>query len=130
MSTKGASNRYGNSNGSKHQGMPTKHINYAWTKGFSKGGLEQHYIDHGKEFGAISKVDYAMKAVHFANTVDRQHHKSVIDYKGTTYKYDPRDGRLAIITKDGYVVSYHHTGKGFWYYPKKGERVWIEIQNN
>lgn len=124
MATKGASYRYGNTRGSKHQGQSTKHINYAWAKGFNIGGLDQHFKDHGKEFGAISKQDYAAKAVHFANEVDRQHYKSVVDCKKTTYKYDSRDGRLAIITKDGYVTSYHHIRKGFWYYPEKGKRVW------
>lgn len=65
MATKGASYRYGNTRGSKHQGQSTKHINYAWAKGFNRGGLDQHFKDHGKEFGAISKQDYAAKAVHF-----------------------------------------------------------------
>lgn len=34
----------------------------------------------------------------------------------------------AIITKDGYVVTYHKPKQGgFTYYPKKGEPVWIKI---
>ena len=127
MPTKGASYRYGNTNGSKHQGQATKHIKYAWAKDFNRGGIDKHFKDHGKEFGAKSKQEYAAKAVHFANDVDRQHYKSVVDYKKTTYKYDPRDGRLVIVTKDGYVTSYHHTGKGFWYYKEKGKRVWQAI---
>lgn len=128
MPTKGASMRYGNTNGAHHRGEATKHINYAWAKDFSRGGLDQHYSGHGKEFNAISKQDYAAKAVHFANDVDRKHYKSVIDKYGTTYKYDPRDGRLVIVAKDGYVVSYHHTGKKFTYTNKKGQEVtkWIK----
>lgn len=127
MPTKGASYRYGNTNGSKHQGQSTKHINYAWAKDFNRGGLDKHFKDHGKEFGAHSKKEYAAKAVHFANEVDRKNYKSVVDYNKTTYKYDPRNGRLVIVTKDGYVTTYHHTGKGFWYYPEKGKRTWQAI---
>lgn len=127
MPTKGANMRYGNTNGAHHRGEATVNINYAWAKDFSRGGLNQHFKDHGKEFDAVSEKDYAAKAVHFANEVDRQHYKSVIDYKGTTYKYDPRNGRLAEITKDGYVISYRHTGNRFWYYSKKGVRTWIKI---
>ena len=52
MATKGASYRYGNTRGSKHQGEVTKHINYAWAKDFNRGGIDQHFRDHGKEFGA------------------------------------------------------------------------------
>lgn len=127
MATKGASMRYGNTNGSHHRGESTKRINYAWAKDFNRGGLEQHFKDHGKEFGAISKQDYAAKAVHFANEVDKQNYKSVIDYKGTTYKYDPRNGILAEITKEGYVISYRHTGGRFWYRPSKGVKRWIKM---
>lgn len=128
MATKGTSLRYGNTKGAHHRGEATKHINYVWAKDFSKGGLNRHFKNHGKEFGATSKQDYAAKAVHFANEVDRQNYKSLVDKYGTTYKYDPRNGRLAIITKDGYVISYHHTGKKFTYTNKKGQEItkWIK----
>ena len=39
MSTKGASNRYGNNRGSRGQGLPSKHINYTWARDFNKKGL-------------------------------------------------------------------------------------------
>lgn len=128
MSTKGASNRYGNTNGSKHQGQATRHTNYPWAKDFNKGGIDKHFKEHGKEFNAKTKQEYAAKAVHFANDVDKKHYKSVVDKDGSTYKYDPRDGRLAIITKDGYVVTYHHTGNKFTYTNKKGKVItkWIK----
>ena len=67
MATKGASFRYGNTNGSR-----TEHIRFAWAKGFNRGGLERHFHDHGKEFGATTAEEYVSKAVHFANTVDRK----------------------------------------------------------
>lgn len=129
MATKGASYRYGNTNGSKHRDDPSGFINYQWAKDFNKTGLIQHFKDHGKEFDSLSKEDYAAKAVHFANEIDRKHYKSVVDYKGTTYKYDPRDGRLVEVTKDGYVISYRHTGDKFWYYSKKGMKKWIKKKN-
>lgn len=128
MPTKGASMRYGNTNGAHHRGEATEHINYAWAKDFNRGGLDKHFKDHGKEFNSKSKQEYAAKAVHFANEVDRINYKSVVDKRGSTYKYDSRNGRLAIITKDGYVVSYHHTGNKFTYINKKGQVItkWIK----
>ena len=127
MSTKGASNRYGNTKGSINKGKPTKHINFQWAKDFNRGGIKRHFRDHGKEFNAVTQKEYVSKALHFANKIDRKNFKSVVDYKGTTFKYDIRDGKLVIVTKDGYIVSYHHTGKRFRYSPIKGKEVWIWI---
>ena len=132
MATKGASFRYGNTNGSNGKGKPTKHIRYAWAKDFNRGGLEQHFRDHGKEFGVGNPEEYASKAVHFANEVDRKNYKSVVDWKNTTYKYDTRSGVLCIVDKNGFVISYHHTGSYFKYTPKKGGKeaiVWIRKKN-
>jgi pyocin large subunit-like protein len=105
----------------------TDNINYSWAKDFNRGGLKRHFIDHWKEFDAKTTQEYAAKAVHFANEVDRKNYKSVVDYKGTTYKFDPRNGRMIEVTKDGYVISYRHIGGKFWYYSKKGEKSWIKI---
>lgn len=127
MATKGPSMRYGNTNGAHHRGGRTQRINYAWAKDFNRGGLERHFNEHGKEFGIINKKDYVAKAIHFANQVDRKNYKSAIGYKGTTYKYDCRNGRLVEVTKDGYVISYRHTGESFWYYSKEGRKKWIKI---
>ena len=128
MPTKGPSMRYGNTNGAHHRGEATQNINYPWAKDFNKNRLKKHFKDHGGDCGANTKEEYAAKAVHFANEVDRKNYKSVIDYHGTTYKYDPRNGSYAAITKDGYVVTYYKPRKGgFWYYPKKGTKVWIKI---
>lgn len=126
MSTKGASNRYGNNRGSKGQSMPSKHINYAWARDFNKKGLKGHFERHGSEFNFNSKEEYAAHAVSFANHVDRQNYKSVVDYHGTTYKYDQKKNVLVEVTKDGYVISFRHYGKNFWYEPEKGKKVWIK----
>lgn len=129
MPTKGPSLRYGNTNGAHNRGQASANINYAWAKGFSKGDLKQHFSKHGKEFGARSKEEYASKAVHFANAVDRQNCKSVVDFNGTTYKYNCKNGVVVIVTQDGYVISYHHSGGKFTYSPKKGEKksIWIKM---
>ena len=127
MPTKGASMRYGNTNGSHHRGEATEKINYQWAKDFNRGGLDKHFKDHGKEFDSKSKQEYAAKAIHFANEIDKQHYKSIVDYKGTTYKYDPRNGRMVEVSKDGFVISYRHVGNKFWYYSKKGIKTWIKI---
>ena len=129
MPTKGPSMRYGNTNGAHHRGEATKNINYQWAKGFLGTNSKSHFIKHGVQMGFKSEKEYVANAVHFANDVDRKHYKSVVNYKGETYKYDPRTKRLVIITKDGYIRTFYstETSGGFYYYPKKGVRVWIEV---
>ena len=120
MATKGASNRYGNSRGSK-KGAPTQHTGFAWAKDFNKKTLDKHYSDHGKEVGAPSKESYAAKAVKFANTVDRKNCVSFVDKKGSTYKYNKVTEEFAIISKDGYVITYFKPKGGYDYYLKQKE---------
>lgn len=127
MPTKGPSMRYGNTRGANHRGYISKSISYAWAKDFNRGGLSRHYGEHGKELGLNSENEYASKAVHFANSVDRNNYKSYVDCYGTTYKYNTRTNELVIVTKDGYVVSYYKVRNNFWYYVKKGEKRWIKI---
>lgn len=122
MSTKGASNHYGNSRGGK-QGKATNHIGYAWAKDFNKSTLADHFNRHGAQMGCTTKEGYAAKAVSFANRVDRKNCVSFVDRKGSTYKYNKKDGTLGIITKDGYVVSFFKPKDGYKYYlaQKKGK---------
>ncbi len=129
MPTKGPSLRYGNTNGAHHRGDATKNINYAWAKDFNRGGLVKHFKDHGKEFDAETKEEYAAKAIHFANQIDRKNYRSVVDYKKTTYKYNPYNGELVIVSKDGYIISYYRIDKKFTYQQKKEKEVtiWIKI---
>ena len=76
MPTKGPSMRYGNTNGAHHRGEATQNINYPWAKDFNKNRLKKHFKDHGGDFGANTKEEYAAKAVHFANEVDRKNYKT------------------------------------------------------
>ena len=73
--------------------------------------------------GCSSKEAYAAKAVKFANNVDRKNCVSFVAKNGSTYKYNKKDNTLAIITKDGYVVTYFKPEKGYNYYlsQKKGK---------
>ena len=105
MSTKGASNHYGNSRGGK-QGKATLHTGFAWAKDFNKSTLTDHFNRHGSQVGCTNKEGYAAKSVTFANRVDRKNCVSFVDNKGSTYKYNKRSGEFAVITKDGYVVTY------------------------
>ena len=128
MATKGPSNRYGNTNGANHKGEATKHINYEYAETFRHDTLSQHFQDHGKEFNSKSKADYASKATHFANSIDRQNYKSVVDKQGNTYKWNTKTGETVIVRPDKVVISYSHmVKKGFHYTDKKGIQRWIKI---
>ena len=117
MSTKGASNRYGNSNGANHRGAPSEHINYAWAKGFNKNSLKKHFEEHGRSMGFDSMISYEQHAITFANTVDRKNCVSFIDVNTrSTYKYNKVTNEFAIITRDGYVVTYYKPANGIGYY--------------
>jgi pyocin large subunit-like protein len=125
MSTKGPSNRYGNTRGGKN-GHKTEKTGFAWAKGFNKTSLDKHFDEHGKGMGFQSKEEYAAHAITFANTVDRVNNDSLIDGKGTTYKWSKTTHELALITSKGIVISYYKTD-GFNYYNKKGGKIWKSI---
>lgn len=117
MSTKGASNHYGNSRGGK-QGHETKHTGFAWAKEFNKNTLADHFYRHGQQMKCDTKESYAAHAVKFANTVDRKNCISYKDRRGTTYKYNTKDNTFAIITKNGVVITYFKPKEGKSYYDK------------
>lgn len=118
MPTKGAGNRYGNTNHGK-MGKATQHTNFAWAKDFNKHSLAQHFRDHGEQMGCKTQNAYAAHAVSFANYVDRYNCTSFIDKNGSTYKYNKATNTLAIITKSGYVITYYKPKDGYEYYKKQ-----------
>lgn len=115
MSTKGASNHYGNARGGR-KGAITSHTGFAWAKAFNKNTLEDHFNRHGEQMGCPTKESYNANAVSFANTVDRKNCVSFIDSHGSTYKYNKATNTLAIITKEGIVVTYYKPKDGYSYY--------------
>ena len=118
MSTKGASNRYGNARGGK-QGHETENTGYAWAKNFNKATLQRHYEDHGEQVGANSPESYRAKAVHFANLVDRKNCITMKASNGTTYKYNRVTHEFAMITKKGIVITYFKPKDGMKYFKKQ-----------
>ena len=120
MASKGASNLYGYTKGSRNKKSKIR-IGYAWAKRFNEHTLERHYRDHGKKYG--SKEDYEERAVQFANTVDTDNNVSFIHPKiGTTYKYSKKTGEFAIIDKWGYIVTFFEPEEGYEYYLKQYDK--------
>ena len=115
MSTKGASNWYGNARGGRH-GHETAHTGFKWAVAFNKSTLANHYNKHGKSMGFQDKYSYEAHAVRFANTIDRKNCISFKDSKGSTYKYNVKTNELAIITKKGIVITYFKPKEGKKYY--------------
>lgn len=122
MATKGASNRYGNARGGR-QGHPTQHTGFAWAKAFNRKTLNDHFQRHGEQMGCPTKESYNAKAVQFANTIDRKNNVSFVAPNGTTYKFNKANGTLAIITKNGIVVTYFKPKDGYNYYKAQAERL-------
>ncbi len=118
MATKGAGNHYGNARGGR-QGQITTHTGFAWAKGFNKKTLDIHVGEHAKQMGCMNANEYVSKVIHFANTVDRENCVSFIAKNDSTYKYNRKTNEFAIITKDGYVVTYYKPEKGYQYYLKE-----------
>lgn len=121
MSSKGPSNRYGNTRGSDGKGRPTSHINYQWAKDFNKNSLDKHFDEHGKQMGFSTINEYGAHAVSFANRIDRKNCVSFIDDKGSTYKYNKKTNEFVIVTKKGIVVTYFKPKDGYAYYKKQKE---------
>lgn len=116
MATKGASNRYGNSKGSRGSNKATESINYQWAKDFNKKTLTKHFDDHGESMSSDSKESYKQHAIRFANTIDKNNCESFVDKNGSTYKYNKKTNEFAIISKNGYVVTYYKPSGGYKYY--------------
>ena len=125
MATKGQSNQYDNTRGGAAH-KPTKHINYKYAREFNKTTLKTHFKNHHKEFNVKTEEEYERKAIRFANKIDHQNCKSVIDKEGTTFKYNIRTNEFVMVTKDGIIQTYHHKDR-FDYINKKGEKKWVEI---
>ena len=112
MASKGASNHFGNARGS-NKGHATEHIGYAWAKDFNKKTLKKHFNDHGKEMGYIDINSYKAAAIHFANYIDRENCVSVVDKKGTTFKFNKVTNEFAMIDKKGCVITYYLLDGGY-----------------
>lgn len=117
MSTKGASNRYGNA-GYGRNGHKTSHIGYAWAKDFKKTTFKLHVAEHMTSLGLSTPESYRAHAVAFANRVDRENHVSYIRKNGDTVKFSKKTGEFAVITKKGIVTTYFKPAAGLSYYIK------------
>ncbi len=76
---------------------------------------------NGEQMGCPTKDSYNAHAVSFSNTVDRKNCVSFIDKHGSTYKYNKKTNTLAIITKDGIVITYFKPANGYKYYLSEKE---------
>ncbi len=117
MADKGPSNAYGNS-----EGKPTEHINYPYAKDFNANSTSKHDEKHLSNLGVASVNEMKANAVYFANKVDKVNNISFIDKKGTTYKYSKETNELALVTQDGYVISYFKPKKGEKYYKNQEKK--------
>ena len=116
MSTKGASNRYGNA-GNGSRGHATKHTGFAWAKDFKSSTLKNHIDKHMKSLDFSSKEEYRAHAVYFANKIDRVNNLSYVRPRtGETVKFNTKTGEFAVITKEGYVTTYFKPDTGINYY--------------
>jgi len=115
MSTKGASNRFGNTKHASNN-WGSRHIGYQWAKDFNKNSLEKHVKEHMENMGFNSKEEYRVHAVTFANLVDRENHISHIRKNGETVKYSKKTNEFAIIDKKGYVITYYKPRDGINHY--------------
>ncbi len=120
MATKGAGNHYGNARGGR-QGHETQNTGFAWAKAFNKSTLSDHFNRHGSQVEASSSNEYAAKAIHFANTVDRVNCITKKARNGTTYKYNVKTNEFAMITKKGIVITYYKPADGYKYFKKQGD---------
>ena len=121
MTTKGPSNHFGNTKNGR-QGHKTIHTGFAWAKDFNKSTLKKHFEGHGKHMGFDTIDAYKAHAISFANTVNREDCESFIDKNGSTYKYNKVTNEFAIITSDGYVVTYYCPENQRQYYLDQKEK--------
>ena len=108
MSTKGASNHYGNAKGGR-QGHLTVHTGFAWAKAFNRTTLQKHFNEHGHEFNGkgISNDDipgYVLEAVYQGKIVGTQGKRSPRAVYEFTYNGEIH--RIAVqVSDNGYIVG-------------------------
>ena len=125
MATKGPSGKFSKTNGSRGN---VSSIHYQWARAFNKNTLDKHFKKHGSQMDASNKQEYESRAVHFANQIDKKNFKYYSDvYK--TYKYDKKRNILAIIDKNGIVISFYKPKNGFTLESKKGKQKW-QVKKN
>lgn len=121
MSTKGQSNQYGNTRGSRGKGKPTNEINFQYARDYNKHKLKIDFDKHKNDFGVSSEKDYVTNAIRFANAVDRKNCVSFVDKYGSTHKYNTRTNTYVGVDKRGYIFTYFKPSTGEKYYHKKLE---------
>ena len=122
MSTKGASNHFGNARHGK-PGHITAHTGFAWAKDFNKHSFDRHVDEHMKSLGFTSPADYKAHAIAFANHVDRVNNISYVRRNGQTVKYNVKTNELVIVDKRGFITTYFKPKDGRQYYYKDKRRT-------
>lgn len=115
MSTKGASNHYGNAKHGKN-GNLTVHTGYAWAKDFNKHSLIRHVDEHMESLGFSSMSSYVSHAIKFANHIDRIYNVSYVRRNGQTVKFSKKTGEFVVVDKRGYVTTYFKPKTGYNYF--------------
>lgn len=114
IGTKGPSNLYRSKTGK---------TGYEYAKDFIRDKLATHADQHHTAMG-LEKGDlggYLDQALYFANDI-RTTTDSFVDAQGSTYKYDYVTNEFAIISKDGYVVTYFKPSQGVLYWTRQLEK--------
>lgn len=125
MSTKGPSGRYDGTRGAVKKRNEIRSISYPWAKDLNKYSANKHYNEHAKDMGLETKEAYIAHALKFANTVDKVNCVSFVHAKTeSTYKYNKVTNEFAIITKDGYIVTYYKPSGGYKYYKSQKAKYW------
>lgn len=106
MATKGPSNLYGKTNGSRKKSSNTD-IGYPRGKNFNRDSLKDHSDRHSHDAYSHNTDEYKAKALGFVNSIDPLHNVSFVDRRGTTYKFNKKTREFAIITRKGMVVTYY-----------------------
>lgn len=80
--------------------------------------LNEHFKKHGKDFGAVSKTDYAKRAEAFRQRAIRQKLPMVIDKDGFVRVYESRTNTFGVYGPDGKTSTF--------FKPKPGARYFQE----
>ncbi|MDR2567686.1 MAG: hypothetical protein LBC44_00050 [Mycoplasmataceae bacterium] len=109
MSTKGPSFLYGNTKGS-----PTRHINFPYGKDFNKNTIKVH--EWHAENMKLTWEQYVVNGVKFSNEISLENLSFIREIDGVTFKYKEKTNELALVDKNGYIVTYYYpTGKKGYY---------------
>ncbi len=88
----------------------------------STARLNDYYVDHGREFGSISRNDYLRRAQTLRDRPVGGPVVEVVRSDGTVTRYDRESGAFIAFARDGVIRTFFRPNDGEGYFRRQARR--------